>query len=93
MCAMPDARITVRLQPRSRREEVVGIRDGVVLARVSARPVDGGANRALCRLIARRAGVAPSKVTIVHGQRSRDKLVEVRGIDRIALETALREEP
>lgn len=90
---MADARITVRLQPGSRREEVVGIRDGVLLARVSARPVEGGANRALCRLIARRAGVAPSRVSIVHGQRSRDKLVEVRGIGRAALEAALHDEP
>ncbi len=83
----------VRLQPRSSREEVVGIRDGVVLARVSAPPVDGSANRALCRLIARQVGVAPSKVTVLRGQRSRNKLIEVQGIDSAALEAALSEGP
>ena len=75
----------VRLQPGARRDELVGVRDGVLLARVSAPPADGRANDALCRLIARRAGVAASSVTIVRGQRSRDKLVAVQGIDRAAV--------
>lgn len=89
MCAMPDAQIMVRLQARARGEELVGVRDGVLLARVSAPPVDGRANRALCALIARRAGVAASKVTIVRGQRARDKLIRVQGIDSAALQDAL----
>jgi uncharacterized protein (TIGR00251 family) len=87
---MTEAQIMVRLQAGSHRDELVGMRDGVVLARVSAPPVDGRANRALCRLIARRAGVAPSKVTIHRGQRSRDKLIRVQGIDPAALRDALR---
>jgi uncharacterized protein len=90
---MADAQIMVRLQARARGEEVMGIRDGVLLARVSAPPVDGRANRALCRLIARRAGVAPSKVAILRGQRSRDKLIRVQGIDSAALLDALKGGP
>ena len=83
----------VRLQARARGDELVGIRDGVLVARVSAPPVDGRANRALCRLIARRAGVAPSKVTVLRGGRSRDKLIRVEGIDSAALRNALRPGP
>jgi uncharacterized protein (TIGR00251 family) len=90
---MTDARIMVRLQARARRDELVGLRDGVLLARVCAPPVEGRANRALCRLIARRAGVATSRVTIVQGERSRDKLVRVDGVDRSALHDALRSDP
>jgi uncharacterized protein len=90
---MADAQIMVRLQARARGEEVMGIRDGVLLARVSAPPVDGRANRALCRLIARRAGVAPSKVGILRGQRSRDKLIRVQGIDSATLLDALKGGP
>ena len=86
---MTEARIVVRLQARAHRDELVGVRDGVLLARVSAPPVDGRANRALCRLIARRAGVPASRVTIVRGERSRDKLVRVDGIDPSALHDAL----
>jgi uncharacterized protein (TIGR00251 family) len=89
MNAVTDAQIMVRVTTRARREELVGMRDGVLIARISAPALDGRANRALCRLIARRAGVAPSKVTIVRGEHSRDKLVRVDGIDPPALRAAL----
>jgi uncharacterized protein len=75
------ADLTVRLQPRARRDEVVGERNGAIVIRVSAPPVDGRANAALCRLIAKVAGVAPSRVQVVRGHTSRDKVVRVDGID------------
>jgi uncharacterized protein (TIGR00251 family) len=83
------AEIAVRLQPRARREEVVGERDGVVVIRVSAPPVDGKANAALCRFIAKKAGVAPSRVEIVRGHTAREKVVRVEGLDVAALRAAL----
>jgi len=88
-CELSDAQVTVRLQPRAGRDEIVGLRDGVLLVRVSAPPVDGRAKKALCKLIARQAGVAPSRVSIVRGERSRDKLVRVEGIDPGTLDAAL----
>jgi uncharacterized protein (TIGR00251 family) len=90
---MADAEIRVRLRARAHRNELAGIRDGVLIARVSAPPVEGRANRALCRLIAKRAGVAPSRVSIVRGERSRDKLIRVEGLESAALEAALRRRP
>lgn len=85
----PRARVLVRLQPRAGRDELAGMRNGALLVRVTAPPVDERANRALCKLIAKHAGVAPSNVTIVHGSHGRDKLVEVSGIDAAALNAAL----
>ena len=79
----------VRLSPRSDRDELVGIRDGILHARVCAPPVGGEANRALCRLIARRAGVAPSRVRVIRGERARVKLVAVEGVEQPALLNAL----
>jgi uncharacterized protein (TIGR00251 family) len=79
------ADLKVRLQPRARRDEIVGERNGALVVRVTAPPVDGRANDALCRLIAKAAGVAPSRVEIVRGHTSRDKLVRVTGIDEQAL--------
>jgi len=79
------ARVAVKLQPRGARDELLGFVDDVLRARVSAPPVDGKANKALCRLIAARVGVAPSRVAVVRGARSREKLVEVRGVDATAL--------
>ncbi len=85
------ARIAVRLQPRGRRDELLGFADDVLRARVSAPPVDGRANQALCKLIAKRAGVAPSRVSVVRGEKSRDKLVLVEGVGEAELLAALRE--
>ena len=83
------ADVTVRLQPRARRDEVVGERGGAIVIRVTAPPVDGRANEALCRLIAKAAGVAPSSVQIVRGHSSRDKVVRVADVDEAALRGAL----
>jgi uncharacterized protein (TIGR00251 family) len=79
----------VRLQPRARRNEVVGERNGAIVIRVTAPPVDGKANAALCEFVARAAGVAPSRVTVVRGLTSRDKVVRVDGADEMALRRAL----
>ena len=87
------AEISVRLQPRARRTELAGERGGVLLARVTAPPADGRANEALCRLIAASAGVPPSRVAVVRGRTSRDKLVRVEGLAPDELRRALGVEP
>jgi len=79
----------VRLQPRASRSEIAGERDGALLVRVTAPPVDGKANAALCTLLARTAGIAPSRIAVVRGLTGRDKLVRVEGVDAAALRSAL----
>jgi uncharacterized protein (TIGR00251 family) len=81
--------LRVRLQPRARREEVVGERAGALVIRVTAPPVDGKANAALCAFVARVAGVASSRVSVVRGHGSRDKVVRVEGVEEMALRRAL----
>ncbi|HEV2923313.1 MAG TPA: DUF167 domain-containing protein [Solirubrobacteraceae bacterium] len=86
---MDSCEVTVRLRPGSRRTEIAGERDGSLLVRVTAPPVDGRANAALCRLLAKRAGVGVRSVSIVHGGKGRAKLVRFEGIGRAALREAL----
>ncbi|HWM09211.1 MAG TPA: DUF167 domain-containing protein [Solirubrobacteraceae bacterium] len=81
--------LRVRLQPRARRDEVVGERAGAVVIRVSAPPVDGKANDALCRLVAKAADVPPSHVRVVRGHTARDKVLDVEGVEPAALRSAL----
>ena len=83
------ADLSVRLQPRARRDEIVGERGGAVVIRVTAPPVDGKANEALCRLIAKAAGVPPSQVNVVRGHSARDKVVRVEGVEVDALRREL----
>jgi uncharacterized protein (TIGR00251 family) len=74
------ADLTIRLQPRGGRNAIKGERDGVLRVSVAAAPVDGRANAALCKLIAKRAGVARGRVSLVQGERSREKVVRVEGL-------------
>jgi uncharacterized protein len=60
-----------------------------VVIRVTAPPIDGRANDALCRLVAKAAGVAPSKVRLVRGHAARDKVLAVEGVEAPALRAAL----
>lgn len=48
--------------------------------RVTEPPVDGRANAATCRLVAKAIGIAPSKVRVLRGTTSRDKVLEVEGL-------------
>jgi len=83
------ATIAVRVQPRAARDEIAGERGGALVVRLSAPPVEGRANEALCRLIARRLRVGRTRVSVVRGQASRDKLVAVEGIPVLELRKAL----
>jgi len=89
MVIMKSCEITVRLHPRSRANEIVGERAGALLVRVTAPPLEGRANDALCRLLAKRVHVGVRSVSVVRGAGSREKLVRVEGIDREALREAL----
>jgi uncharacterized protein (TIGR00251 family) len=86
---VPDATLTVRLQPRAKRNAIGEERDGVLRVTVAAPPVDGKANAALCKLIAKQAGVARGRVTVIRGERSREKVVRVEGLGHRELRLAL----
>lgn len=83
------ADLTVRLKPRAKRNALLGEQDGVLRVSVAAAPVDGKANAALCKLIAKRAGVARGQVSVIHGERSREKVVRVEGMTPPELRRAL----
>jgi uncharacterized protein len=84
-----DGQVAVRLQPRARVDEIAGERGGMLLVRVAAPPLDGRANAALCRLIAKRARVGVTRVSIVRGAGARDKVVRVEGVSTDELRARL----
>jgi uncharacterized protein (TIGR00251 family) len=75
------ATIRVHLTPHSARDEVLGFEGEVLRARVTAPPVEGRANEALLRLLSDALGVPKSSLRMVRGQRSREKLVAIEGLD------------
>jgi len=85
----PSRNLDVRVQPRAKRNEVADERDGRLVVRVTAPPVDGKANTAVRKLIAAAAGVPASRVEVVRGSAARDKTLRVDGFDEAALRRAL----
>jgi uncharacterized protein (TIGR00251 family) len=90
---MSEATIAIRCQPRAKRDEVVGERGDAIVIRVSAPPVDGKANAALCGLIAKKLRIPSTRVEVVRGQTSRDKVVRVEGVTQADLRAALLGQP
>jgi hypothetical protein len=82
-------RLRVRVQPRASRSEIVGEHGGALKIRLAAPPVEGEANRALVKLLAKRLRLASSNVRIVAGETGRAKLVDVEGMDARAVRNAL----
>jgi uncharacterized protein (TIGR00251 family) len=72
--------LAVRVIPRARRSELAGRRGDALLVRLSAPPVDGAANAALVELLATSLGIPRSRITLVSGERSRDKVVRLDGV-------------
>ena len=70
----------VKVQPKASRDQVVGYRDGVLQLRVTAPPDKGRASAAVVALLADALGVAKSRVRIVRGQSSRDKVLAVESL-------------
>lgn len=70
----------MRVIPRARKTAIGGMRDGVVVVRLAAPPVDGAANSALVAYLAELLDRPKRDVTIVSGQTSREKRIAVYGM-------------
>lgn len=68
--------------PRAGRSGFAGLRDGALLVKLAAAPVDGAANDELITLLAKTLRIPKRDITIVSGERSRTKRIRIAGIDR-----------
>ncbi len=82
------ARITVKLTPGAKKNEVAGWDIGAAGERflrvsVTAAPEKGKANAALIKLLAKHWGIPKSAIEIVRGETNRLKVIEVEGVDEV----------
>jgi uncharacterized protein (TIGR00251 family) len=82
-------RVSVHVQPRAARSEIVGAHGTALKVRLQAPPVDGAANAALEALLASRLGVPRRAVRVVTGVTSRAKTVEIDGTTADAVRALL----
>ena len=69
--------LKVRVQPKASRNLVVGYEEGTLSLRVTAPPTESKANAGVIALLAKTLGIRKSKLQIIRGQSSRDKVVSV----------------
>ena len=84
------ADLPLKLQPGASVDRIDGWETDVegrpvLKVRVRARPVDGEANEAVTRFLAKALGVSRSSVTVKRGGQSRLKMIAVEGLDDHAL--------
>lgn len=81
-------RLAVRLQPRASRNQVMGVMGERLKLQLTAPPVEGAANAACQAFLAELFGVSKGSVTLIGGEKSRDKLWEISGESARLLDVA-----
>jgi len=76
----PYTTLSVRVLPRSSKEEIAGRQDDLYKIRLTAPAVEGKANKALIELLAKRLGIAKTHIRIVSGERARIKSIRIDGV-------------
>jgi uncharacterized protein len=72
--------VPIRVKPRAPAAKIAGERGGRLLVQVTAPPLDGKANDAVCRLLAKSLKIATGRIRVVSGERARDKLIRIDGM-------------
>lgn len=82
-------RMDIRVSPRASKNKVDGVRDGRLVVKVTAPPVDAAANEAVVALLADEFDMPKRQITIVLGATGRSKTVELAGVTADAIRARL----
>lgn len=74
---MAAMRVTVKVKPGAKKDEIRELEDGTLQVSVKAPPVDGKANEAVVALLASYFGIKQREIALVHGACARKKLFEI----------------
>jgi len=82
--------LQIQVQPRSSRNQLVGLQGDALKIKLTSPPVDGAANKACCAFLAKVFGVAKGDVELVAGDKSRQKRILLNGLDLATAEQILK---
>ena len=77
---MTDVSLHIRVTPRGSKNEILERHGDTIRIKITAPPVEGAANKACMEFVANQLGIKRSQVTIVAGEKSRDKILLISGI-------------
>jgi len=91
-CLQPSAEgvvLRVLVQPRSSRNQLVGLQGDSLKVKLCSPPVEGAANKSCCEYLAKLFGISKSRVTLIAGDKARQKRILLRNIDLATVENIL----
>ena len=77
---METVNLSVHATPKSSKNAFMGWRDGVLCLKITAPPVEGAANEAIIKFLAKELKIKKSQITLAKGEKSREKRFELTGI-------------
>jgi uncharacterized protein (TIGR00251 family) len=80
----------IQVIPHAASAQVVGVQDGMLKIKVTALPVEGAANEACIKLLAKAFALRKNQLEIFAGAKSRKKTVLVKDTSRAELEMKIR---
>ncbi|PLY03076.1 MAG: YggU family protein [Desulfuromonas sp.] len=84
--------ISLHVQPRASRNEIIGEQDGALKVRLTSPPVEGAANKLCCEIFAKTCGVPKRNVSILSGEKSRQKRLLVSGLSVAVVQEKIEEQ-
>jgi uncharacterized protein len=79
----------IQVIPHASRAEIAGVQEGAFKVKVTAPPVEGAANEACIKLLAKELGLKKSQMEISSGAKSRKKTVMIKNISKEELQTRI----
>lgn len=73
--------LQIQVQPRSSRNQLVGLQGESLKIKLTSPPVEGAANKACCAYLAKLFGIAKSSAELISGDKSRQKRILLNGLD------------
>ena len=71
-------KIKIKVLPRSSQNKIIGkMTDGTLKVKLTAPPIDGEANKKLIELFSKEWKISKSKIKIIKGLKSKNKVVEI----------------
>jgi hypothetical protein len=84
-----NSEISIRVIPNASRNEIVGVLDGALKVKVQAPPEGGRANKCVIQVLSKEFNIPKRTVTILSGEKSRNKRVCLEGVSQTELDVFL----
>lgn len=82
---------SVLIQPRSSKNEIVGLQDDFIKIKVTSPPIDGRANKQFLNILGEKLKINKSMIEIIGGSKSRRKTIKIKHITKKEIESLFKQ--